>query len=60
MCIGDTLAKMELYLFAGAILQRFRISQPDGVRLDDTVNPDSIVFNTVKPYKVVLTKRNAI
>uniref|UniRef100_A0A6V7IAG0 Cytochrome P450 306a1 n=1 Tax=Bracon brevicornis TaxID=1563983 RepID=A0A6V7IAG0_9HYME len=34
MCVGDELARMVLFLFAGRILQNFRISLPDGVTAD--------------------------
>ncbi|KAM7386908.1 hypothetical protein PAMA_009503 [Pampus argenteus] len=35
VCLGESLAKMELFLFFTTLLQRFRFTPPPGVREDD-------------------------
>ncbi|KAF2368467.1 Cytochrome P450 [Trinorchestia longiramus] len=57
-CLGESLARMQLYLFGAAILQRFKIEPPEGVKLSLGVDPSQMVVNQPLPYKVVLTKRN--
>ncbi|CAL4117927.1 unnamed protein product [Meganyctiphanes norvegica] len=55
-CLGETLARITLFIFAAALLQKFKISPPDGEIL--TTEPiDNPLLNQVKPYKIVLTKR---
>ena len=35
VCLGESLAKMELFLFFTTLLQRFRFTPPPGVTEDD-------------------------
>jgi ecdysteroid 25-hydroxylase CYP306A1 len=34
MCIGEELARMTLFLFGAAIIQKFNIAAPDDVDID--------------------------
>lgn len=57
MCLGDVLARMELFLFFSSLLHTFNLTLPDGASLPSlrgnvgvTVTPD--------PFKVCLNQRN--
>ena len=57
VCPGEGLAKMELFLFMAALLQRYKISAPPGEKLEVEFDRDSIFINTIKPYNVIFIKR---
>ncbi|KAF2363762.1 Cytochrome P450 [Trinorchestia longiramus] len=56
-CLAESLARMELYIFMAAILQRFIIQSPEGQMLDTKTDPSKFVLNRPKPFKVLLKKR---
>ncbi|XP_042888422.1 cytochrome P450 2L1-like [Penaeus japonicus] len=56
-CLGESLARMELFLFVSAILQSFTIKAPEGVTLTAEKDKNNRLFNTVKPYKIVFANR---
>jgi len=56
-CLGESLARMEIYLFTTALLHRFRIEQVPGDDLKDEPMNDQIGLNFPKPYKVIFRKR---
>ncbi|KAF2357341.1 Transposase Tc1-like [Trinorchestia longiramus] len=56
-CLGESLARMELYIFTAAILHHFKIESPEGQVLDTTSNSSDFLQNQPKPFKVLLKKR---
>ncbi|RXG73855.1 cytochrome P450 2L1 [Armadillidium vulgare] len=57
-CLGESLAKMELFLFIGAILQNFQILEPDGQNV--SLQPVDItnILNMAPKFEVILKNRN--
>lgn len=59
ICAGETLAKMELFLFFTSLLQRFTFQPPPGVSSSDLDLSPAISFNVVpKPYKICAVARS--
>ncbi|CAH1775796.1 unnamed protein product [Owenia fusiformis] len=54
-CIGESLAKMELFLFFTCVLQRYKVVQPEGVALPSMDRVPGIAIGP-KPYKLRLIK----
>ncbi|NXX42527.1 CP2K6 protein, partial [Tricholaema leucomelas] len=58
ICAGETLAKMELFLFFTSLLQRFTFHPPPGVAISDLDLSPGISFNVIpKPYEMCVVKR---
>ncbi|NXL86392.1 CP2K1 protein, partial [Alectura lathami] len=58
ICAGETLAKMELFLFFTSLLQRFTFQPACGVCTSDLDLSSAISFNIVpKPYKICAVAR---
>lgn len=59
-CLGESLARMELFLFLSAIIQNFKITAPLGEDLS-LDNIDSFGLSHVpKPYNIVATPRGKL
>lgn len=56
VCLGEALAKMELFLFLSRILQRFTLSVPPEYALPSLEGKFGVVLQPVK-YKVTATPR---
>ncbi|XP_015126184.1 cytochrome P450 306a1 [Diachasma alloeum] len=55
MCVGDELARWILFLFTGRIIQKFRISVPEGETVDFV--GDCGITLVPKPHKLVFLER---
>uniref|UniRef100_A0A8C8VK04 Cytochrome P450 n=1 Tax=Pelusios castaneus TaxID=367368 RepID=A0A8C8VK04_9SAUR len=59
MCAGETLAKMELFLFFTSLLQRFTFHPPPGVtRTALDLTPAIGLITTPEPYKICAEPRS--
>ena len=56
MCLGDTLARMELFLFFTSTLHRFDIRLPEGKPLPSLQGNPGVTI-TPDPYEVCLLQR---
>ncbi|NWI95394.1 CP2K6 protein, partial [Pitta sordida] len=58
-CAGETLAKMELFLFFTSLMQRFSFHPPPGVSTSDLDLIPAISLNMIpKPYKMCIVERS--
>ncbi|XP_063818009.1 steroid 17-alpha-hydroxylase/17,20 lyase [Pseudophryne corroboree] len=57
VCLGEALAKMEIFLFLSWILQRFTMEVPEGDPLPDLEGKFGVVLQ-VKPFKVTTKLRD--
>ncbi|RXN24170.1 cytochrome P450 2K1-like protein [Labeo rohita] len=57
-CLGESLARMELFLFFTSLLQHFRFTPPPGVSEDDLDLTPAVGFTlTPTPHKLCAVKR---
>lgn len=56
VCLGEALAKMEVFLFLSWILQRFTLEVPEGDPLPDLEGKFGVVIQ-VKQFKVIAKLR---
>ena len=55
-CLGETLARMELFLYMTSLLQRFRLARADGKTLPETVGVMGATYNP-QPYEIQFIRR---
>ncbi|KAG7457983.1 hypothetical protein MATL_G00233050 [Megalops atlanticus] len=59
VCVGETLAKMELFLFFTAFLQRFTFCPPPGVQPEDLpLTPMPGLTSSPTPYEICAVSRS--
>nr|XP_045615910.1 cytochrome P450 2L1-like isoform X2 [Procambarus clarkii] len=56
-CLGEALARMELYIFTAAILQNLSFSAPEGCEVDLEPNYRTIGIQLPKDQNIVITPR---
>lgn len=59
MCLGEIMARMELFLFFSCLLHTFDISVPEGLTLPSLQGITGITISP-NPYKVCLRPRKLI
>jgi cytochrome P450 family 2 subfamily U polypeptide 1 len=57
VCVGESLARMELFLFFAAMIQRFTFTNVPGTPLPDTEGNIGLTI-TPKPFKLIATPNN--
>ncbi|KAL1249236.1 hypothetical protein QQF64_020241 [Cirrhinus molitorella] len=57
VCVGESLARIELFLFASRLLQRFHFSVPPGASLPDLQGRFGVVLQPQR-YSVRVTPRH--
>lgn len=61
VCLGEGLAKTELFLFFTSILQRYRFTPPPGVREDELdTSPGSGFIINPKPHQLCAVSREGV
>ncbi|XP_067946650.1 cytochrome P450 2D26-like [Watersipora subatra] len=58
VCPGESLAKMEFFIFFVTLLQRFDVCLPEGVTMTDKAGPNDTVVRAPPPYKLIFTARH--
>jgi len=56
-CLGELLARQELFLFMTALLQNFDIRPPDGQRIVDC-REETLLHTDPSPFEVRFVPRN--
>lgn len=56
VCVGESLARLEIFLFLSSLLQRMSFRLPDGASPPDLQGRLGVVLQPL-PYKVVVTPR---
>ncbi|CAG0879740.1 unnamed protein product [Darwinula stevensoni] len=56
-CLGESLAKIELFLFMAIFMQKFTFCVPEGHPIPPREANGSFIINSPKPYKVLLKER---
>ncbi|XP_043196959.1 cytochrome P450 2J4-like [Amphibalanus amphitrite] len=56
-CLGETLARTELFLFVTSVVQRYRLRFPDGFQHDFTINESKAFIKEPTPYQLIPERR---
>ncbi|KAB7506634.1 Cytochrome P450 2L1 [Armadillidium nasatum] len=57
-CIGETLARTELFFFVVGILQNFKFEAPEDVEISTEPDKNRPFFLTPNPFKIIMTVRD--
>lgn len=57
VCLGESLARMELFILAVAVFKNFTISPPPGTLLDVTPSPTQPMFHVPRKQDIYVTAR---
>ena len=58
-CVGEMLARQELFLFMSRLLQRFNLEIPDDGKLQPSLEGNASLVLQIKPFKVKIEVRQA-
>ncbi|KAF0298332.1 Cytochrome P450 2J6 [Amphibalanus amphitrite] len=56
-CLGETLARTELFLFVTSVVQRYRLRFPDGFQHDFAINESKPFIKEPTPYQLIPERR---
>ncbi|XP_068217685.1 cytochrome P450 2L1-like [Palaemon carinicauda] len=57
LCVGESLARMEIYVFLGALIQNFSFIAPEGEKLSTEKNPAERLLALPHPFNVIIRQR---
>ncbi|XP_066974435.1 cytochrome P450 2L1-like isoform X1 [Macrobrachium rosenbergii] len=57
LCVGESLARMELYVFLAALIQNFTFTAPEGEKLSIEKNPTERILAVPQPFNIIITQR---
>eukprot|EP00057_Strongylocentrotus_purpuratus_P015472 XP_011669946.1 PREDICTED: cytochrome P450 2D26-like [Strongylocentrotus purpuratus] len=55
LCVGDRIARMQMFLFLTTLIRKFEYSLPDGAVPDFNVDGGNFTLSAV-PFKIVVTE----
>ncbi|KAL7632918.1 UNVERIFIED_CONTAM: hypothetical protein RMT77_016745 [Armadillidium vulgare] len=59
-CVGESLARMELFFLIVGMLQTFSFEAPEGVELNTEPDKNRTIFLNPYPFKIIMTVRDHI
>ena len=58
MCLGESLARMEMFIFFVTILQRYDVCLPEGAKVTD--EPVQRIIHSPQSYELIFTNRKVL